>query len=113
SPVVSPSRLSFNRSRASYSMLQISSQIYSPVSRWVIFQSASAVYFPRRSETPDAVRRSGAFLKISVSATTTTGDTAVKLFLQPCHVIAATVETNPSTLAAVGTEKKGIFISYA
>ena len=42
-----------------------------------------------------------------------TGDTAVKLFLNPCHVIAATVETKPSTLAAVGTEKNGIFISYA
>ena len=46
--------------------------MYSPVNRCVIFQSANAVYFPRRSDTPDAVRRSGAFLKISVSAITTT-----------------------------------------
>ncbi len=87
--------------------------MYSPVNKCVIFQSANAVYFPRRSDTPDAVKRNGAFLKISVSAITTTGDTAVKLFLNPCHVIAATVDTNPSTLAAVGTEKNGIFISYA
>ena len=53
--------------------------MYSPVNKCVIFQSANAVYFPRRSDTPDAVKRNGAFLKISVSAITTTGDTAVKL----------------------------------
>ena len=51
--------------------------MYSPVNKCVIFQSANAVYFPRRSDTPDAVKRNGAFLKISVSAITTTGDTAV------------------------------------
>ena len=33
--------------------------MYSPVNKCVIFQSANAVYFPRRSDTPDAVRRSG------------------------------------------------------
>ena len=36
------------------------------------------------------------------------GGTAGIVFLSPFQVIAATVDTNPSTLAAVGTEIKGI-----
>ena len=73
-----------------------------------IFQSARAIYFPRISDTPAAVSLFGAFAKISVSAKTKSGADAATAFFTPFHVISATVEVNPSELAAVGTETKGI-----
>lgn len=45
-----------------------------------IFQSHKAVYLPNKSPTPLAVNRRGAFEKISESANTKHGATAVKLF---------------------------------
>ena len=66
------------------------------------------MYLPIRSDIPDAVSRYGAFEKISVSANTYSGPWAGIVFFIPFQVIAATVDTNPSTLAAVGTEMKGI-----
>ena len=73
-----------------------------------IFQSVRAIYFPIMSPNPDFAKRIGAFLMMSISATTILGATAVNVFLQPFHVIAATDEQNPSTLAAVGQETNGI-----
>ena len=78
-----------------------------PVTRFAIFQSARQMYFAIRSEIPAAVRRCGAFEKISVSAYTQIGATEGTVFFTPSRVIAATVVTNPSPLAAVGTEMKG------
>ena len=61
---------------------------------------------------PEFVSLFGAFDIISISATTIFGATAVKVFLHPCHVIAATDEQKPSTLAAVGQETKSIPLVY-
>ena len=92
-PANHPSKDSFNLSSASYSISQIRSQIYSPSRIFVIFQSAMAVYFPNRSPTPDAVSLIGASVMIRLSATTKIGDSAIMLFLNPYHDIAATVDT--------------------
>jgi len=91
--LLNPSKDSFNLSSASYSISQIRSQIYSPSRIFVIFQSARAVYFPNRSPTPDAVSLIGASVMIRLSATTKIGDSAIILFLNPYHDIAATVDT--------------------
>ena len=77
------------------------------MTRFAIFQSARQMYFAIKSEIPAAVRRCGAFEKISVSAYTQIGATEGTVFFTPSRVIAATVVTNPSPLAAVGTEMKG------
>ena len=50
---------------------------------------------------------------ISVSARTKRGATPGMVFLYPFQVIADTVEQNPSTLAAVGQETKGMPSSFA
>ena len=71
-----------------------------------IFQSARAVYFAIMSPTPLRTSSMGAFLMISVSASTISGATAGSVFLKPYHVIAATVLQKPSTLAPVGQETK-------
>ena len=76
------------------------------VIRLAIFQSARQIYFPIRSEIPAAVRRCGAFEKMSVSAYTQIGATDGTVFFTPSQVIAATVVTNPSPLALTGTTEK-------
>ena len=95
------------------SSFTVSRHKYSPVTRLAIFQSARQIYFPIRSEIPAAVRRWGAFEKISVSAYTQMGATDGTVFFTPSEIIVATVVTNPSPLAAVGTEMKGILYACA
>lgn len=90
-----------------------SSQIYSSVIRCAIFQSRIEIYFPRKSDTPDAVSLDGAAAKISVSARIQRGETPATVFFNPSSVNAATFAANPSTLAAVGTDTNGISYSVA
>ena len=65
--------------------------------------------FSNKSATPAAVKCVGAFEIMLVSAKIASGALAGVVTLNPLNVMAATVEANPSTLAAVGTEINGTF----
>ena len=114
---LSPKRISSSTRLTSLSAFSsrshTSSQIYSSVIRCAIFQSRIEIYFPRKSDTPDAVSLDGAAAKISVSARIQRGETPATVFFNPSSVNAATFAANPSTLASVGTDTNGISYSVA
>jgi hypothetical protein len=63
---------------------------------------------------PEAVRRRGAAASISISAKSATGAAEGSVIFMPdLVVIGATLETNPSTLAAVGNEINGLLYLWA
>ena len=94
--------------RAFSSISIISLQIYSPVRRLAIFQSARQIYFPRRSETPDAVSRCFWEHEQKYQYQQTQLRPAVLAFFRPFRSFCAIFLIRIIPLAAVGTEIKGI-----
>ena len=93
--------------------MYISSSTVSLVSSDVNILSKMETYFPTISPTPEASSSRGAEEYTSSSANSAIGGADGNVTFLPCHVIAATPEAKPSTLAAVGKETNGIFLSCA
>lgn len=75
-------------------------------------QSKRETYFPTISPTPEAVSADGAVSYTFASAKSAAGGVDGKVIFAPFKGHAATFDTNPSTLGAVGKDTKGIFSEW-